>query len=377
MLTSEKQTIKHKGTRHAEYYDMVNVMDKLYEDSKNGRIFKNLMNIITSENNIKLAFRNIKKNSGSMTCGTDKLNIKNIEKWDDEKLVNTIRNKLEWYKPKPVKRVEIPKPDGKMRPLGIPTIIDRLIQQCILQVIEPICEAKFYNHSYGFRPNRSTEHAIARCYQLINLSKLHHVVDVDIKGFFDNVNHAKLRKQIWSLGIQDKRLLCIISEMLKAPIELPNGQRIIPNKGTPQGGILSPLLANIVLNELDWWIASQWEDIPTKNEFKNRVNKNGSIVKSDIYRSLRKLSNLKEMHIVRYADDFKIFCRKPKDAFKIFNATKLWLNERLHLDINEEKSKVINLRRNYSDYLGVKIKAVPKGNKLVVQSHISLSLIHI
>ena len=77
------------------------------------------------------------------------------------------------------------------------------------------------------------------------------------------------------------------------------------------------------------------------------------------------------MHIVRYADDFKIFCRKPKDAFKIFNATKLWLNERLHLDINEEKSKVINLRRNYSDYLGVKIKAVPKGNKLVVQSHIS------
>lgn len=371
MLTSEKQTIKHKGTRHAEYYDMVNVMDKLYEDSKNGRIFKNLMNIITSENNIKLAFRNIKKNSGSMTCGTDKLNIKNIEKWDDEKLVNTIRNKLEWYKPKPVKRVEIPKPDGKMRPLGIPTIIDRLIQQCILQVIEPICEAKFYNHSYGFRPNRSTEHAIARCYQLINLSKLHHVVDVDIKGFFDNVNHAKLRKQIWSLGIQDKRLLCIISEMLKAPIELPNGQRIIPNKGTPQGGILSPLLANIVLNELDWWIASQWEDIPTKNEFKNRVNKNGSIVKSDIYRSLRKLSNLKEMHIVRYADDFKIFCRKPKDAFKIFNATKLWLNERLHLDINEEKSKVINLRRNYSDYLGVKIKAVPKGNKLVVQSHIS------
>lgn len=224
MLTSEKQTIKHKGTRHAEYYDMVNVMDKLYEDSKNGRIFKNLMNIITSENNIKLAFRNIKKNSGSMTCGTDKLNIKNIEKWDDEKLVNTIRNKLEWYKPKPVKRVEIPKPDGKMRPLGIPTIIDRLIQQCILQVIEPICEAKFYNHSYGFRPNRSTEHAIARCYQLINLSKLHHVVDVDIKGFFDNVNHAKLRKQIWSLGIQDKRLLCIISEMLKAPIELQIGR---------------------------------------------------------------------------------------------------------------------------------------------------------
>ena len=106
-----------------------------------------------------------------------------------------------------------------MRPLGIPTMEDRLIQQCIKQVLEPICEAKFYKHSYGFRPNRGTHHAIARVNFLAYKSKLQYVVDIDIKGFFDNVNHAKLLKQLWTMGIQDKNLLSILSKMLKAEIK--------------------------------------------------------------------------------------------------------------------------------------------------------------
>ena len=118
----------------------------------------------------------------------------------------------------------------------------RICQQCIKQVLEPICEAKFYNYSYGFRPNRNTHHAIAKCYSLINRQSLHYVVDIDIKGFFDNVNHGKLIKQMWSLGIRDKNLICIISKMLKAEIQGIG----IQTKGTPQGGILSPLLSNIV-----------------------------------------------------------------------------------------------------------------------------------
>lgn len=92
--------------------------------------------------------------------------------------------------------MEIPRPDGRLRPLGIPCIEDRIMQQCIKQVLEPICEAKFHKHSYGFRPNRNTSHAIARCMHLMNKSKLHYVVDIDIKGFFDNVNHSKLKKQL-------------------------------------------------------------------------------------------------------------------------------------------------------------------------------------
>ena len=116
---------------------------------------------------------------------------------------------------------------------------------------------------------------------MIQYRNLHFVVDVDIKGFFDNVNHTKLKQQIWSMGIRDKKLICIIGEMLKAPIVLPDNSRIIPTKGTPQGGILSPLLSNIVLNELDWWVSSQWENIPIRKTFKEYYNPvNGTLSSS-------------------------------------------------------------------------------------------------
>ena len=362
---------KQKKLRHSEYYDLQPTFDKLYSDSQNGKIFTNLLEIISSEENIRLAYRNIKKNGGSSTTGIDKLSIKDIENMSIESYVNIIKRKLTWYKPKPVKRVEIPKPNGKMRPLGIPTIVDRLVQQCILQVLEPICEAKFFERSNGFRPNRSAEQAIAQCYKMIQLQNLHFVVDIDIKGFFDNVNHSKLIKQMWNLGIRDKKLLCIIKEMLKAPIVMPDGKVVYPTKGTPQGGILSPLLSNIVLNELDWWITSQWEEMPTKYQYKCEIRPNGTKNKSPIYGALRNTSKLKEVYIIRYADDFKLFCRKKSDAEKVFIAVKCWLKERLKLEISEEKSKVVNLKRHYSEFLGFELKAVKKRKKYVVCSHMT------
>lgn len=243
--------------------------------------------------------------------------------------------------------------------------------KCILQVMEPICEAKFYERSNGFRPNRSAENAIAQCYKMINLQKLYFVVDVDIKGFFDNVNHTKLIQQIWHMGIRDKKLLCIIREMLKAPIIMPDGTVEHPVKGTPQGGILSPLLSNIVLNELDWWIASQWENMPTKYEYSCEVRPNGTINKTAIYGAFKNTTKLKEVHIVRYADDFKLFCRKRSDAEKVFIAVKLWLQDRLKLEISEEKSKIVNLKRHYSEFLGFEIKAVKKRKRYVVKSHMT------
>lgn len=194
---------KQKKLRHLEYYDLQETFDKLYAESKQGELFTNLMELISSEDNIRLAYRNIKRNAGSITSGTDGKTIKDIEKLSAEKLVEIIRNKFRFYKPKPVRRVEIPKPNGKMRPLGIPTIIDRIVQQCILQVLEPICEAKFHERNNGFRPNRSAENALAQCYKMIQVQNLHLVVDIDIKGFFDNVDHAKLIRQMWTLGIRD------------------------------------------------------------------------------------------------------------------------------------------------------------------------------
>nr|HAQ8352576.1 group II intron reverse transcriptase/maturase [Enterococcus faecium] len=191
------------------------------------------------------------------------------------------------------------------------------------------------NHSYGFRPNRSAEHAIADCMARMNQSHMEYVVDVDIKGFFDEVNHTKLMRQIWSMGIRDKQLLLIIRKMLRAPVVLPNGKLIYPTKGTPQGGILSPLLANINLNEFDWWIANQWEEKDAK-ELKHHFRKNGAWDKGNIYHKLRKSTTLKEIYLVRYADDFKIFCRNYNEAKKVFYATKMWLQERLKLPISEE-----------------------------------------
>ena len=362
---------KQKKLRHLEYYDLEKCFDNLYERSKQGDVFTDLMELISSQENIRLAYRNIKRNKGSYTKGTDGMTIKDIEKLSPEKLAEIIQRKFQFYKPKAVRRVEIPKPNGKTRPLGIPTIIDRLVQQCILQVLEPICEAKFYERSNGFRPNRSAEHAMAQCYKMIQQQNLHYVVDVDIKGFFDNVNHSKLIRQMWNLGIRDKQLICIIKEMLKAPVVLPDGSKIYPDKGTPQGGILSPLLANIVLNELDWWISSQWETMPTHKKYKNSYSKNGTLNNSYKFNVFRCKTKLKEMFIVRYADDFKIFCRKKSDADKIFMAVRQWLKGRLKLEINEEKSKVVNLKRHYSEFLGFKLKAVRKGSKYVVRSHMS------
>ena len=371
-MATKRKVQKKKKLRNAEYYDFQKIQDKLYADSMQGRTFNRLVELIALPENIRLAYRNIKANSGSRAAGTDGRTIKDLEKMPDSKLVALVQRKLNWYEPQSVRRVEIPKGNDpkKKRPLGIPTILDRLIQQCVLQILEPICEAKFHEHSYGFRPNRSQEHAIALVYKNIQCSHYYYVVDVDIKGFFDNVNHGKLLKQMWTLGIRDKKLLSIISAMLKAEVAGIG----FPEKGTPQGGIISPLLSNIVLNELDWWIASQWEEFPMRKNYATNTNPNGSENKGNKYKMQRDYTRLKEVTGVRYADDFKLFTRSYESAKRLFYAVTGWLKGRLGLDISPDKSKIVNLKRSYSEFLGLRIKAANHGTKekprYVVESHI-------
>lgn len=174
MSVANSRIVKHvkkSKLRNAEYYNMQDTFDELYQRSLSNHNFYHLMEIISTDENIKLAYRNIKRNTGSKTAGVDGRTIEHVAKLSEKQFIDYVKNKLRDYKPKAVRRVEIPKPNGKTRPLGIPAIWDRIVQQCVLQVLEPIVEAKFSGRSHGFRPNRSVENAIAQSYTLMQNRK--------------------------------------------------------------------------------------------------------------------------------------------------------------------------------------------------------------
>jgi hypothetical protein len=170
------------------------------------------------------------------------------------------------------------------------------------------------------------------------------------------------------MGLHDKHLLYVLKRILTAPIRMPDGTTMVPGKGTPQGGIISPLLANIVLNELDHWVASQWEEHPRILERARWYN--GVLNKGHGYRKMR-TTDLKEMYIVRYADDFRIFCRTKADAERIKIAVTQWLKERLKLEVSQEKTKIVNIKRHYMEFLGFKFALRKRGEKSVLKSNMS------
>ena len=313
-----------------------------------------------------------KELDGSKAVGIDKVTKdeygKNLDR-NIKDLVQRLKNKS--FKPLPSLRVYIPKANGKKRPLGIASYEDKIVQMAVKKILDAIYEPRFLNCMYGFRPNRGCHEAIKEVYQRISYGKISYIVDADIKGFFDNVNHSKLIKQLWTMGIQDKQLLFVLKRILKAPIRMPDGSTVYPAKGTPQGGIISPLLANVVLNELDHWIDSQWTEHPVANRYGTwRTIRTSEVFdKSKGYQKMRN-SNLKEMFIVRYADDFRIFCRNREDAEKTMEAVTRWITERLKLEVSPEKTRIVNVRKRYSEFLGFKIMVYHKGGKYVVKSHI-------
>ena len=345
-MTSQIETIRKFG--------LTDKLDQLYANSKNGDNANRIYSDIVSEPNLLMAIHNIKTNDGANTPGHDGRTITWYLNQPTDQILRQLKNRLENYKPGAIIRVYIDKNDGDKRPLGIPTIEDRILQQAIKQILEPWCEARFHPHSYGFRPLRSAHHALSRVVTLVNVAKMYYTVDIDLKGFFDNVSHNKLNKALWNIGIRDKKVLSIINKMLKSEIV---GEDVM-DKGVPQGGVLSPLLSNIILNQLDWWVSTQWEDLPVKD--KRYVH--------------RKRTNLKSGYIVRYADDFKIMCRSYEHAIRWYHAVSKWLHEYLDLPINEEKSSVTNLKRKATEFLGFSIKAVKKGTSrygYVAETHIT------
>lgn len=258
-----------------------------------------LLRRVVTRDNMKAAWKRVKRNRGS--AGVDGLTIQEtmavlVTKWP------TIREQLldGTYQPSPVKQVEIPKASGNKRKLGIPTVTDRLIQQAILQVLQPIFDPGFSEHSFGFRPNRSAHGAIASAQRAITSGKTW-VVDVDLKSFFDLVDHDVLMTKV-ARRISDKQLLGLIGRYLRAST-LVNGVEVARTQGTPQGGPLSPLLANILLDEVD-------------KELERRGHA-----------------------FARYADDCNVFVGSRRAGERVMNLMRQ-LYQRLRLVINEEKSAV-------------------------------------
>ena len=269
-----------------------------------------LLDKILSNDNMNKAFISVKANKG--TCGVDEITLDELSDYIKENW-KEIKSKIQErkYYPLPVRRVQIPKPNGSKRNLGIPTVMDRVIQQAMVQVLSPICEEYFSNYSYGFRPNRSCEMAITKVLEYMN-DGYTYIVDIDLEKFFDNVPHDKLMSYVHEI-IKDGDVESLIFKYLKAGV-MVNGRYEKSNLGTPQGGNLSPLLSNIYLNILD-------RELEARN-----------------------------LHFTRYADDCVIMVKSEASAKRVMGSIIIWIEKKLGLKVNATKTKIV--RPNNLKYLG-------------------------
>ena len=260
---------------------------------------------VLERENLTIAMKRVESNGGAP--GIDGMTVKDLRSYLKEYWLG-IREALESgaYKPSPVRRVEIAKPDGGVRLLGIPTVIDRLLQQAIAQVLTPIFERKFSPHSYGFRPGRSAHDAIKQA-QEYTQAGYEWVVDIDLEKFFDRVNHDMLMARV-AREVKDKRVLKLIRAYLNSGV-MVNGVVMDTEEGTPQGGPLSPLLSNIMLDDLD-------------KELEKRGHK-----------------------FVRYADDCNIYMKTQRAGERVMESVKGFLEKKLKLKVNHQKSKVDKAQR--------------------------------
>ena len=278
---------------------------------KGGRWFR-LFDKVFQERNLLAAFWQVSRNAGA--AGVDHVTVKSFEgnlPEEIQKLSQSIQAKT--YQPQSIRRVHIPKPGSKeTRPLGIPTIRDRVVQAAIVNVIEPIFERDFAKQSYGFRPGRGCKDALRRVDELLKLGYVH-VVDADLKGYFDTIPHDRLMEKL-SEKIADGSILRLISQFLTAPIQDGNTEKV-PQSGTPQGAVLSPLLSNIYLNGLDH-LMSQFG-----------------------------------FEMVRYADDFVILCRTHAEAERALAVVQSWVQEH-ELTLHPQKTCLVDVREEGFDFLG-------------------------
>lgn len=342
----------HLNVRFSTEAEMKQTLDFLYEKSKEGIAFTGLVEAMVNEVTIVTAIHNIKSNKGGKTAGVDQMKMDRYLQMPREELIALIRDNFSNYRPRPARRVYIPKKNGKLRPLGIPTVLDRIIQECVRIIIEPICEAKFYPHSYGFRPYRAQKHAIRDIVNVINSATRSPdqpvwAVEGDIKGCFDNINHRILLKKIWRIGIHDKRVIKMIQQMLKAGYieeSLMNDTGV----GTMQGGILSPLLSNVYLNDFDWFVGRMYMEPHRK--CKHKCNDTRRL----------KWSGVTPKYNYRFADDWVILTSTEQEAYRLKRMLTKYFKAKMKLELSQEKTFVTDLRTEGIHFLGFVVKAERK-----------------
>jgi group II intron reverse transcriptase/maturase len=334
--------------------DLRVTLDALYQSAKTvyeggeRPAFKGLIELMSAEATIITAIHNIKSNKGSETSGVDgkKMQKDYLQKpfsW----VIKDIQNAFSHYNPQKIRREYIDKP-GKTekRPLGIPTIRDRICQECIRIILEPILEAQFFEHSYGFRPMRDTHQALSRVTNIVHDAGYYWIVEGDISKCFDSLSHSVLLKRLYHMGIKDRRVIQIVKVMMKAGII---GECEINEDGVQQGGILSPLLANVSLDILDEWISRQWENKPTQHPYSGWQTKS---------RALRNRSNLMPGFLVRYADDFVVITDSQEHAECWRIRIQAFLRTDMNLTLSPEKTLITDVRKQYIRFLGYEYKVV-------------------
>lgn len=345
-------SLVHLNVRFSTEAELKQTLDFLYEKSKEGIAFTGLVEAMVNEVTIVTAIHNIKSNKGSKTAGVDQMKMDKYLQMPKEDLIALIRDNFSNYKPKPARRVYIPKKNGKQRPLGIPTVLDRIIQECVRIIIEPICEARFYPHSYGFRPYRAQKHEIRDIVNVINASTFSQdqpvwAVEGDIKGCFDNIDHRILLKKIWRIGIHDKRVIKMIHQMLKAGY-IESGTLNDTNLGTMQGGILSPLLSNVYLNDFDWFVGRMYME--PHRQCKYKCNDTRRL----------KWSGVTPKYNFRFADDWVILTSTEQEAYRLKRMLTKYFRNKMKLELSQEKTFVTDLRTEGIHFLGFVVKAEKK-----------------
>ena len=332
--------------------------DKLYQHSKEvynagGRpAFKGLLEIMSAEATIITAIHNIKSNHGSETPGVDfKTMRKDYLERPYQWVIQDIQNAFKHFEVQKIRRKYIDKPEkAEKRPLGIPTIRDRIVQECMKIVLEPILEAQFFEHSYGFRPMRDTAMALARINQVAHTSVKYWIVEGDISKCFDNIDHGILLNRLYHIGIRDRRVLQIIKAMLRAGIM---DECTVNEYGTPQGGIISPLLANAYLDIMDEWVTKQWEHKKTRRTYRTAGTKRRSLYQT----------SLNPGWLIRYADDFVIITDTRAHAEQWKSRLQTFLQDKLKLTLSTEKTLITDVRRKHIHFLGYELKMIPGNSR--------------